>query len=207
LISANCPQVISALPLLTRDNIHPGKLEDVLKTSTLHDDVGDCLRYDYKSMLDPKSQTPRAVRAQEIFERYQDPNARAMAFRIFEEKEKNCALCDGARDGDENFIRKWRRLVRAFLDHRITEQLIELDRVEARQTQLEIERLQLFEFDRQQILIPTGIQREVVIGEHQRFALRRRRVPKHNHRHFRHSELLRSEQPRISGDDHIVAAD
>jgi len=62
LVSANCPQVISAMPLLTRDNIHPGKLEDVLKTNTIHDDVGDCLRYGYKSMLDPKSQAPREAR-------------------------------------------------------------------------------------------------------------------------------------------------
>ena len=57
------------MPLLTRDNIHPGRLEDVLKTNTLHDDVGDCLRYGYKSM--------------------QDPNARAMAFRRFDEQEKD----------------------------------------------------------------------------------------------------------------------
>jgi len=77
------------MPLLTRDNIHPGRLEDVLKTNTLHDDVGDCLRYGYKSMQDPKSRAPRDVRAQEIFETYQDPNARAMAFRRFDEQEKD----------------------------------------------------------------------------------------------------------------------
>jgi hypothetical protein len=88
LISANCPQVISAMPLLTRDNIHPGKLEDVLKTNTIHDDVGDCLRYGYKSMLDPKSQAPREVQIQEIYHRYQDPHERAMAMRLFEHKQQ-----------------------------------------------------------------------------------------------------------------------
>ena len=87
LVSANCPQVISALPLLTRDNIHPGKLEDVLKANTVHDDVGDCLRYGYKSMLDPKSQAPREVRMREILDAYQDPTARAMAMRKFQHEE------------------------------------------------------------------------------------------------------------------------
>jgi len=89
LVSANCPQVISAMPLLTRDNIHPGRLEDVLKTNTLHDDVGDCLRYGYKSMQNPESRAPREVRMQEIFDTYQEPNARAMAFRRFEAEERS----------------------------------------------------------------------------------------------------------------------
>ena len=98
LISANCPQVISAMPLLTRDNVHPGKLEDVLKTSTIHDDVGDCLRYGYKSMLDPKSQAPREVRRQQelaaaaasIVDRenaWARMNAIAMADRQFQARE------------------------------------------------------------------------------------------------------------------------
>ena len=89
LVSANCPQVISAIPLLTRDNIHPGRLEDVLKTNTLHDDVGDCLRYGYKSMQNPQTRAPREVRMQEIFDTYQDPTARAIAFRRFELEERN----------------------------------------------------------------------------------------------------------------------
>jgi len=87
LVSANCPQVISAMPLLTRDNIHAGKLEDVLKTSTVHDDVGDCLRYGHKSMLNPKPRPPREVQLQEICDRHQDPNARAMAVRRFEDQQ------------------------------------------------------------------------------------------------------------------------
>ena len=80
------------MPLLTRDTVHPGRLEDVLKTDTIHDDVGDCLRYGYKSMLDAKSQAPREVRMHEIFQRYQDPNARAMAMRIFEHEHKQRRL-------------------------------------------------------------------------------------------------------------------
>jgi hypothetical protein len=80
--------VISALPLLTRDNIHPGKLEDVLKTNTKHDDIGDCLRYGYKSMLDPKSRAPREVRMQEILALHQDPTARAMAMLEFKQRER-----------------------------------------------------------------------------------------------------------------------
>ncbi|HUA82657.1 MAG TPA: phage terminase large subunit [Bryobacteraceae bacterium] len=93
LVSANCPQVISALPLLTRDNIHPGKLEDVLKTDTLHDDVGDCLRYGYKSMLDPRSKAPREVREREILDSITGDGAdamtrRAMAMRKFHAEER-----------------------------------------------------------------------------------------------------------------------
>jgi hypothetical protein len=95
LVSANCPQVISAMPLLTRDNLHPGKLEDVLKTNTIHDDVGDCLRYGYKSMLDPKSPAPREVRRQQVLAAAAAStkngadrmNAMAMADRHFQAEE------------------------------------------------------------------------------------------------------------------------
>jgi hypothetical protein len=88
LVSANCPEVISALPLLTRDNIHPGRLEDVLKTNTKHDDVGDCLRYGCKSMLNPKSKPPREVEIQAIFDRYPNPTARYMAMLEFNQRKR-----------------------------------------------------------------------------------------------------------------------
>jgi hypothetical protein len=89
LVSANCPEVISAIPILTRDNQHPGKLEDVLKTNTKHDDVGDCLRYGYKSMLSPRSKPPRDVEIQAIYRQYPDPTARARAMAEFQQLEQN----------------------------------------------------------------------------------------------------------------------
>lgn len=66
MISANCPQTISSMPLLIRD---PKKLEDVLKIpGALADDIGDCLRYGYKSYLDPMEQAPLEVRRRELYD-------------------------------------------------------------------------------------------------------------------------------------------
>lgn len=88
LVSAECPQVISSIPLLTRNSKDAGKLEDVLKTDTIADDVGDCLRYGYKSMLDPRAKAPKEVRAQEVLEAYESMTAKAMAMRQFAERER-----------------------------------------------------------------------------------------------------------------------
>ena len=84
-ISAACPTVIASAPLLIRDDRN---LEDVLKTPTLADDVGDGLRYGYKSMLDPRTRAPKEIRAREIFASYQDPTARAIAMQRFEAAER-----------------------------------------------------------------------------------------------------------------------
>lgn len=86
LISANCPQVIAAIPLLVRD---PKDLEDVLKTETTGDDVGDSLRYGLKSFLSPRNKAPKDVRAKEAYEAApEDPTQKALAMRRFELKEK-----------------------------------------------------------------------------------------------------------------------
>lgn len=86
LISAACPEAMAAVPILIRDEKNP---EDVLKTPTLADDVGDELRYGYKSMLDPRSRAPRAVRAQETFEETRgDMTAKAMAMLRFNQAER-----------------------------------------------------------------------------------------------------------------------
>lgn len=50
LISAECAELIGALPLAMRD---PKNLDDVLKTTKLSDDVIDACRYGLKSMLSP----------------------------------------------------------------------------------------------------------------------------------------------------------
>lgn len=105
LISANCPQVISSMPMLVRD---PKKLEDVLKVpGAMADDVGDCTRYAVFSMLDPLKEAPMHVRAQQIYESIggQDAEAmtrRAMAMRIFEQQNrKSNTLMRGGQ--------RWRR--------------------------------------------------------------------------------------------------
>lgn len=88
-ISAECPQIISSIPLLIHDDKHPGRLEDVLKVpGSLADDVGDNLRYLVQSHLDP-SNVPRAVQKQEVWDSIPGTTAdamtaRAMAMRRFE---------------------------------------------------------------------------------------------------------------------------
>lgn len=85
LVSANCPQVISAIPMLIRD---PKRLEDVLKTEQIADDVADALRYLYKSMLYPGKKPEQLVK-QEVYEAAgESPNAKAMAMRIYEANKK-----------------------------------------------------------------------------------------------------------------------
>jgi hypothetical protein len=84
-ISANCPTLISCIPLAVRDEKKP---EDVMRAPTLWEDCTDALRYLTKSMLDP-GRTPAAVRKQEVFAAAgPDINAKAMAMRIFEAKEQ-----------------------------------------------------------------------------------------------------------------------
>ena len=65
LISANCPELIAAIPLLMRD---PKHLEDVLKTdlsaAKIDQDASDAARYALKSKLQP-GQKPKEVEAEE----------------------------------------------------------------------------------------------------------------------------------------------
>ena len=50
-ISGQCQDVIEAVPMAVRDDKHPGKHEDIIKTPTKADDVLDMLRYGVKSAL------------------------------------------------------------------------------------------------------------------------------------------------------------
>lgn len=89
LISAECPQLLNALPLAMRD---PKNLDDVLKTDKGHarieQDVLDAARYSLKSMLQPKATAPRDVRAQQVFESHESMTAKAMAMLKFNYEEK-----------------------------------------------------------------------------------------------------------------------
>lgn len=62
--SGNCVDIIEAIPMAIRDDIHAGKGEDIVKLPTKADDVLDMVRYLTKSHLRPK-QTPFPVVAAE----------------------------------------------------------------------------------------------------------------------------------------------
>lgn len=87
LVSAECPQTIAAIPLATRNDRNPGKIEDVLKTDTIGDDVIDETRYGLKSKLSPRAEAPAAVRFAEATRGMVHPNQIAMAARVFTERE------------------------------------------------------------------------------------------------------------------------
>ena len=70
LISAECPELARAIPLLICD---PDRPEDVLKTETMEDDYSDCLRYLWKSMMGAQWKAPIAVRREETYNSYIDP--------------------------------------------------------------------------------------------------------------------------------------
>ena len=63
-ISSQCQDVIEAIPMAIRDDIHAGKHEDIIKLPTKADDVLDMVRYGLKSALRAKV-TPFPVVAAE----------------------------------------------------------------------------------------------------------------------------------------------
>jgi hypothetical protein len=65
-ISGECQETIEAMPMLIRDDKHPGRAEDVLKLPTKSDDIGDRMRYGTKSMLNPRAEAPFPVQAAEV---------------------------------------------------------------------------------------------------------------------------------------------
>lgn len=86
LISEECTGIISTIPILIRD---PKKPEDVLKVDNIWDNIGDMLRYLLKSKLSTRSKVPREVQVREVLTSAgEDPNARAMAMRQFEARNK-----------------------------------------------------------------------------------------------------------------------
>lgn len=84
LVSAECVELISAMPLLISD---PKKPNDVLKMTTITEDISDSLRYLLKSKLSPKTEAPREVRFAEATRGMVHPNQVAMAARLFADRE------------------------------------------------------------------------------------------------------------------------
>ena len=92
LVSADCPELCRALPLLVCD---PDRPEDVLKFEAIEDDYGDTLRYGYKSMQEAQWQAPLEVRRREVYDTYDAPERStgqmtnlAMRMRQFDADEK-----------------------------------------------------------------------------------------------------------------------
>lgn len=91
LISADCAEIISAMPMLIYNEKDKNKSEDVLKTDTTYDDVADMVRYLIYSKLSARGTAPREVRAREVLESAEErglsPTEKAMAMREFMAKE------------------------------------------------------------------------------------------------------------------------
>jgi len=89
-ISAECPEVISHIPLAVRDE---DNLEDVARVSgVLWEDITDALRYGYKSHLESRGLAPRAIRRQMVYDSLQDMTAKALAVRKFDADERSKSL-------------------------------------------------------------------------------------------------------------------
>jgi len=76
-ISAACPEVADAVPLLICDEDNPLDVEKM--SGQVSDDVADMIRYGLKSYLTAEPKAPDDVIRSATFSRYQDPTARAMA--------------------------------------------------------------------------------------------------------------------------------
>lgn len=84
-VTTDCPNVISTLPVLIRDVDDPG---DVKKTESLEDDVADAVRYGLKSFLKP-GQVPQSVKDQQTLDRIQNPLAKQIkAFEMHCKKQE-----------------------------------------------------------------------------------------------------------------------
>lgn len=84
-ISANCPEVISCIPLAVRDET---KREDVVRASTLWEDVTDSLRYGIHSMPEAKITAPVEVRYEQQVNSIPDITDRHIASLQFKQKER-----------------------------------------------------------------------------------------------------------------------
>lgn len=83
-ISAECVELISAMPLLISD---PKNVNDVLRMTTITEDISDSCRYLLKSKLSPRATAPPEVRFAGATRGMTHPNQLAMAERLFRDRE------------------------------------------------------------------------------------------------------------------------
>jgi len=95
-ISAACPEIMQAVPMLMADEEDPNDIRKV--AGDIADDVADMLRYLIKSYLSAEIKVPDDVTRAETFAKHQDPTARAMAMlRLEAEQSKRGYLRRRAR--------------------------------------------------------------------------------------------------------------
>ena len=92
---------------------------------------------------------------------------------------------------------------RAFQDH------VDLAGGEAgqREVEVDVEHRQLAELELQEIEVPAGAERDLVVGDPQRPLLRLGEVRQRDRRHLGHAERLRRQQPAVPGDDRALGVD
>ena len=84
LIFDSCVETIKAIPTLMRN---PEKLEDVLKTESLADDVGDCDRYAIKSYMSPRKE-PEELEWQRRYDKATEMGKAVLLWRRDSERER-----------------------------------------------------------------------------------------------------------------------
>jgi hypothetical protein len=85
-ISANCPEIIGAVPMMMCREDDPKDIQDM--PGKAESDVMDSLRYGVKSYLDAEPNQPAEITREETFAKYEEPTARAMAMLRLAAKEE-----------------------------------------------------------------------------------------------------------------------
>ena len=76
-----------------------------------------------------------------------------------------------------------------------------------RQVEIDVEHRQLAELELQEIEVPAGAERDLVVGDPQRPLLRLREMRQRDRRHLGHADRLRRQQPAVAGDDPALGID
>ena len=76
-----------------------------------------------------------------------------------------------------------------------------------REVEIDVDHRQLAELELQQIEVPAGAERDLVVGDPQRALLRLREVRQHDRRHLGHPRRLGRQQPAMPGDDPALGID
>ena len=89
----------------------------------------------------------------------------------------------------------------------VVEEEVDLGEREAGELDVELEIDEGLQLDREDIAVPAGVQRELVVGDHVGPALRRAQVGQPERRHALQAEQLGGLDPAVTGDDLVLIAD
>ena len=87
------------------------------------------------------------------------------------------------------------------------QQPLQLALAKADQPEVEAQLREVRQLEPQQLVVPTRIQRQLVVGQHIRALLRLAHVPELDHRHPLQTQLPRRHDPAMSGDDPVLTVD